>query len=441
MQGLVLLIVCCVMSTDFLVKTAHLPGLLHFVPEALSGVVALYVAVAGTRDRFHLIPAKYWLVFGAFFLVVLCGIIDNAPGAGPMLSGSRFQLRALPMFFLAAVAPPSEQDLKRILKLLLGLAIIQLPLAILQRWIVLSEDRATGDEVQGTLMDSGILSIFLICVLLVLTAWRLRKRISLPKYLLLALLVLLPTTINETKGTLVFLPFGVVVTLIVGAERGKRLRYGALATLGLAAFLAVFIPIYNMMEVYNPYQQEKDITNYLTNQKQLQRYMSSNVAGVGTTKDVRRGDALLVPLQFLARDPAELAFGLGMGSVAPSNFGKNFEGSYYGLFKKFLITSVTTILLEFGLCGVLLTAVMFWLIFADTLAVAREDKSGFGTFAVGWFGATAIMALGLVYTSLHEFTSVTYLFWYFSGVMCAHRSALAYQTHAVPKRTQVAGFV
>jgi hypothetical protein len=182
-----------------------------------------------------------------------------------------------------------------------------------------------------------------------------------------------------------------------------------------------------MMEAHNPYKNEKDVTNYFTNQELLSRYMSSDVSGVGTAKDVRRGDAIAVPLQFLSRDPAKLAFGLGIGSVSPSNFGKNFEGSYFQLFKKFLITSLTFFLLEFGIFGVTMIAVLFWLVVTDTLAVARTDDSLAGGVAVGWTGVVALVALGMVYTIFHEFASVNYLAWYFSGVICARRLSLTYR--------------
>ena len=427
MQAIVLLIICCVTLNDFLVKLFDLPTVVHFLPEVLSGIVVLYVAIVGTRDRFRLVAPKYWLAFGAFAVLIVCGVINNGTGTGPMLSGMRFYLRAIPMFFLPAVLPTSEQHLKRQLNLLLALALLQLPIALYQRWIVLSEGRYTGDSVQGTLMDSGILSIFLICVVLVLTGLLLKRRIGKLKYAVLVALVLIPSVINETKGTLVLLPMGLMVTLIMAGEPGKRIRYAGFASLGLVAFVAFFIPVYNMMEAHNPYKNEKDVTNYFTNQELLSRYMSSDVSGVGTTKDVRRGDAIAVPLQFLSRDPAQLAFGLGIGSVSPSNFGKNFEGSYFQLFKKFLITSFTFFLLEFGVFGVTMIVVLFWLVFTDALAVARIDDSLAGGVAVGWTGVVALVALGMVYTIFHEFTSVNYLAWYFSGVICARRLSLTYR--------------
>ena len=179
-----------------------------------------------------------------------------------------------------------------------------------------------------------------------------------------------------------------------------------------------------MMEVHNPYKNEKDITNFFTNSKQLDKYMMSGNAGVGTNKLPRRGDALVVPLQFLSKDPAKLAFGLGIGAVSPSNFGKNFEGSYFAEFKNFLITSVTSFILEFGVFGVGMVGVLLYLVFFDALFVARNDESLFGSLAAGWTGVVVLVGLALVYTIFHQFTSVSYLYWYFSGVICARRVAL-----------------
>ncbi|MEA3197769.1 MAG: hypothetical protein QOF32_1821 [Gammaproteobacteria bacterium] len=426
MQAFTLLLIGCVMLSDFFIKLLGLPTILRFLPEAMSTVVVVYVLFAGTRDRFHLVAPKYWFVFGAFAVVILCGIINNASGVGPLLSGMRFYLRAVPMFFLPAVFQLTDSQLKQQLKWLLALSLVQVPVALYQRWTIELAGRFSGDDVRGTLLDSGILSLFLICVVLMLTGMLLRRRIGALWYGALCLLLLIPTTINETKVTVFFLPAGLLVTLFFGAEPSKRFKYIGLALAGLVIVGALYVPVYNMTQAHNPYKSERDITNFFTNQKALGKYLSSDVGGVGTTKDVRRGDALAVPLQFLAQDPVRLMFGLGMGAVSPSNFGKNFEGSYYQLFKKFLIISFTFFLLEFGVLGVTLIGVLFWMVFSDTLAVRRQDNTLFGVLATGWIGVVAIFAADTVYTIFHEFASVTYLYWYFSGLICARCVALAY---------------
>ena len=424
MSGFTLAIFCCVMLNDFIIKIFDLPGPLHFLPEAMSLVVILYVLVAGTRNRFELVAPKYWLLFFAMAVIMLCGIINGAPGAGPVLSGARFYLRAVPMFFLAAVQPPTEEQLKRQCRWLLALALLQVPIAVYQRWVVQSEQRATGDDVMGTLMDSGILSLFLIGAVAVLTGLALRRRIGPGRFAMLAFTLLIPTSINETKVTVFFVPLAIIVTVMVAAERGKRLRILGLAFAGMVAIGMLFVPVYNMTQRYNPFKTEKDIVGFFTDQKRFTRYLSSDVKGLGTTKDVRRGDAIVVPFQYLVNDPVKLMFGLGLGAASPSTLGKDFEGSYYRLFEKFLIVSFSFFLLEVGVLGIVLIGALFWLLFRDTLAVARRDRSFIGAFAAGWSGVVAIFTLDVVYTVFHEFTSVTYLFWYYSGVVCARRVAL-----------------
>jgi hypothetical protein len=200
--------------------------------------------------------------------------------------------------------------------------------------------------------------------------------------------------------------------------------------MGVVALLvagALFIPIYNYTQVHNPFKNERDITAFFSDKKKLGKYLSSDVGGLGTKKDVRRGDAVIVPLEYLAQDPVKLMFGLGIGAVSPSQLGTNFEGTYYLLFQKFLIISFTTFLLEFGLLGLMVIGVLFWMVFFDTLTVLRRDDSLVGALAAGWSGVVVIFAIDVFYTNFHEFTCVTYLYWYFSGLICARCVALAYK--------------
>jgi hypothetical protein len=423
------------MFGEYVVDAAGLPPVLRFMPEAVSGIVALYVIFAGTRSRFHLVAQKYWLAFGAMAVIMLCGVINNPSGAGPALSGARYFLRAVPLFFLAAVMPTNEVQLKRQLYLPLGLALLQLPLSIYQRWVIYDAGRYSGDNVRGTLMESGILSMIQICVVLVLTGLLLKGRVGKLVYGVLFLLLLFPTTINETKGTIVLLPIGLMATLFIGSEPHKRMRYLLMGLAALALFGAIFVPVYNRMAVFDPYKKERDISNYFTDKKALSRYMSSGVGGLGTKLDVRRGDAISVTFHYIAKDPVTLAFGLGLGSVSASKFGKNFQGQYYPLFEKFLILSMTYFMLETGIFGLAMIVLLFWLVFLDSIAVAREDDSLFGAVAAGWIGVVALMAVSITYNSYHDFVSVTYLYAYFSGVICARRMMLA---HAALERHPVA---
>jgi hypothetical protein len=437
MQGFILVVICCVTLSDFLVLTFDLPPLLHFIPEVLSCILIVYVFVAGTRDRFRMIAPKYWLAFGALAVVILCGVVNSGTGSGAIITGMRFYLRALPMFFVAAVTPVTDDQLKTQLKLLLGLALLQLPVAGYQRWVIYSLDRYSGDDVRGTLMDSGILSMFLICAVLVIVGLLLKRRISKLWFTVLFFLLLLPTTINETKVTVIFLPLGLLVALLVGAEPGKRLRYAGLTLIALIGFGAIFIPVYDMLEEHNHYKVK--IVDFFTNEQELDKYLIAHGrnrgTGIGGTKLSGRGDAIMVPLAYLSRDPVNLAFGLGLGNASPSNLGKNFEGAYYRLFHSVLITSFSYFVLELGLIGVILISFIYWLMFSDSVAVARLDGGLAGALAAGWTGIVAIFFLGMIYNVFYQFPSVIYLFWYFAGLISARRVAQSLQSAPVSHRS------
>jgi len=143
------------------------------------------------------------------------------------LTGLRLYARVMPFFLVPLVFRFSERQLRTQLGTLLIIALAQVPLAIEQR---VQTTRASagfnisGDYTYGTMMVSSIMSIFLICVICVVTAYFLKGRLSKWQFLLLVLLLFLPTTINETKGTLLLLPLGLGTVFLFGLRPGFRVR-------------------------------------------------------------------------------------------------------------------------------------------------------------------------------------------------------------------------
>lgn len=425
MQALVIFIICVATLMDFVTQSKAVPGLLKFTPEMLSILVAGLVLLKGLRGGLGLIPAKYWFVFGFLAVVIICGIITNSVGTGPILAGMRYDLRAIPLFFLPAVASFTEQDTRRQLKLVLGLALLQVPMAVYQRWVIISEDRFSGDDVRGTVMDSGILSIFLICVVVVLTAFYMRGQLRKWPFLMLFFVLLFPTTINETKATVVFLPVGLMATIIAASPRGKRLKVFLGGTVLLGVFAAILFPVYALMNANSPYKDDKSLLDFFTNEKQLGAYIGDKKdVGFGAKRLVGRGTAIKFPLQYLSRDPVHLAFGLGLGNASHSNLGEAFTGKYFDLFQNFVVSASAAFLIELGLVGSALVFLLYWLVFTDTLAVARADSGITGAIAAGWIGVVGVMGIAAFYNVTHAYVSVSYLYWYFAGTIACRRGQL-----------------
>lgn len=423
MHYLILAVIIAASLIDQLTAHHVLPKPLAFLPEALSGIAILYVVAIGARQRFQYVRAQYWLVFGAMAAVMVCGAIANSVVPGPLVAGMRYYLRAIPFFFLPAVYEFKDWQIRQQLRLLLLVGVLQLPVAIYQRMIVMRQFRFSGDSVVGTLVDSSVLSIYLICAVCILTALFLRQRVSKVTYFALFFYLLAATTINETKGTLILLPIGLLTVVLVGAPAAKRLRIFALTVALFIGFLAGFIPIYDYLERNNPYY--IGIEQFFTNEKKVDQYLDTH-SGVGTHTQAGRIDAIVVPLSRLSRDPVQLAFGLGIGNASHSSLGPQFIGEYYPLYAGFLVSSFSIFILEIGTLGTALVFVLYWMIFRDSTALARTEDSLTGWIAIGWSGIVALVVVATPYKNMHIYVSLSYLFWYFSGIIAARRMRLAY---------------
>ena len=84
--------------------------------------------------------------------------------------------------------------------------------------------------------------------------------------------------------------------------------------------------------------------------------------------------------------------------------------------------------------GTALVFLLYWLVFRDAIAVARSDSGLVGSMAVGWIGVVVVITLATFYSAIHLFASLSYMFWYFSGIIAARRMQLAVEvsrTHPV----------
>jgi hypothetical protein len=435
MQYLTLLIILSVTFAQYLSNIHVAPGPLRYLPEALSALCCAIVLLAGPRDRFRLVAPRYWLAFFAAAAVVSCGVLANHVAPGPLLEGLRFYLRALPVFFLPAVFEVSEAQLRIQLRLILAIALLQVPLSVYQRYTVYALGHGSGDAVYGTLIISSILSIFLIAVICVAAALALRGRLSKLAFVCIFLLLVIPTTINETKSTLFLLPFGLLTTLLAGSPPRKRVRVGASAILLLALFGALFVPIYDFFAVANnPYP--VTLENFFTDKKRVVTYLDKNT-DVGSRGEAGRVDAMVAPFREFSADPVHLLFGVGIYNASYSSLGTNFSGEYYPLLGRYTEeTSGAAFLIETGVLGLALTLFLEWLVFRDAAFVARHDTSIFGALAVGWLGIVVVIVIATFYKSLHYFESLSYLFWYYAGVIAARRTRLELdvQPIGVPSR-------
>ena len=422
MNSLVMLLLLTVTTGEYLARVDLMPRMIKYLPEVLAAIIALCVIILGVRDRFRLVRPAYWFSFGAAIVVMICGAVANGLDSGPLIAGLRSYLRAIPLFLLPAVYLFTETQIRRQLMLVGAVCLLQVPISIYQRFSGLASGSTTGDMTTGTLLSSGILSTFLICATCVLIAALLRRRIALLMFVPLFVLFLLPTTINETKATVLFLPIGLLATFLAGSNAGNRFKNTVVAVSLLAVAGAIFIPIY---DYFIAQKNGPTVSEFFLKKENIDRYVSKDAGvGVRSIKEVGRYDAIMTPLKEMSKDPVHFTFGLGIGNASESSLGPQFNGAYYSTFGPFLKTSASGFILELGISGLLIALIINLLIYRDSRAVAERDRGLIGTLAVGWSGLTAVIAVATFYTTIDGSVAISFLFWYFSGVVAAHRSRM-----------------
>lgn len=384
------------------------------VPDLLSIVIAIAVIIFFSANKRLDMPGKYLAIGFIITLHLLIGVLINAVQPGAVFAGIRVYYKYLPLFILPMVIIFSDRDIMRYFLYVLALSLLQFPIAIYQRIFEFSSHGGTGDVVRGSLTSSGILSIYLISVIAVLTAFYVRKHISRLKYGILLVILFIPTTINETKSTLILLPLALLVPILFDATRGQLERFRKLVPVTVIGvmLIGVFVAIYDQ----NWDKGGSSILGFLTRGEVFDMLYKEQDPGRGY--DTGRIDSIVLALRELSDDPVHVAVGLGMGNVAMS-FSRVLGGEYieyadYGV----RVTTIAYLLWETGVIGVLLVFVFLYLLFRDARSL-KHHHDFIGTMSLAWCAVILIMMVSMFYKTLLDQNIISYLFWFLSGHVVA----------------------
>ena len=137
---------------------------------------------------------------------------------------------------------------------------------------------------------------------------------------------------------------------------------------------SIMVPVYDYFAQNNPYKSQQHLLDFFTNEKSMDTYMNTKGGtGIGSHKQASPWRCCTIPLQYLAKDPVKLAFGLGLGNASHSNLGEQFTGRYYDLFQSFAYISFSIFLLEIGVLGTVIVFTLYAMVFFDAIFVARRD--------------------------------------------------------------------
>lgn len=408
------------------------PRVFTWAPEMISGLVAVIVITKIATTRRLAIQPKFLLFFTMLSLLVVAGLVANMVQPGAIFAGIRNYAKHIPIFLLPAVYDFSDKEIKNQLSFLLILTLFQVPLAIFQRVEQFTKGIVSGDAIGGTLGNSKTLSITLLCSITIMFAFYLKGRIGFKRFLVAGLLLFIPSTINETAGTLFLIPLGFLAPVLF-ADLGKsRMRYMIATIVGGSLFLVIFIGIYNL---YFGSRWGGSITNLLTtnlattyeSRETVQEDVKQLGPSIGKQRVGRFAAVELAVHTLWRQDPVKALIGVGIGNASKS-FSRTLQGGYYDKYKSFGIevNTLSRLLWEVGFLGTGLFLLFFYLVFQEARVLCvREDIAG--GIALGWIGVLAILLVSTVYINMITPNVIAYLFAYISGYVSAKRSWLADQ--------------
>lgn len=391
---------------------------LTWLPELLSiSILIMIVIYLLPKIKVIYLSPWYLVIFMLLAMEFAAGVILNQVPTNIVFLGIRNYLKYIPFFFLPVVYAFSDDKIKNQLKALLAIALIQIPVAMYQRFVE-SPGIATGDYVRGTFNSSSHLSIYLICIISILVAFRSRKEISLPVTILLGAALLFPTTINETKGTLMLLPVALMVPLLLSQGSSGMIKRLLSMIFALGVFLAIFVPVYDhfMSSKY-----DKSISHYVTEEGRLMTWLAPQTADIeGQEHRIGRIDVILSPFNEID-EPFKLLFGLGIGNVSESFLGEEFNGVYFDDYGHLMYLAFSHMVWEIGIIGTLLVLLLWFKIAMDAWHMRRVDGI-IGTLATGWLGVMAVLTLSLMYKDIITAQALSYLFWFYGGYIATMRA-------------------
>jgi hypothetical protein len=401
---------------ELLIQVGILPSKANLLIDVLSLIVMVIVVINFVIYKKFNIPFKYIYLFIMTLVLFIASSFVNQLSASSIVLGVRQYLKFLPFFILPLIREFSIADLKRVLKLLTGILLIQLPITFIQRFVIY-RGYATGDVVAGSVKHSGALSVILIFAIVMIYSLYLKKEIPFKVFVCLVLALFIPTAINETKVTFILLPLAIILPVFLFDTKNLIVKFRKIISYSvMAIFLLIgFVYTYNIL--YGE-QHGRSLFEYFMREKEGRGYLyhkDYQLSDVQNEKEVGRIDSIVLAYEYLSKDPIALFFGTGPGTVNPKSI-KFLRVEDYKLNKYNPDTSTVSMLLwELGILSIIIFFMAICFIFFDTYRLKKYEKS-IGSLGLGWACVSVLLLPVTLYINVLYLDVINMPFWFLSGV-------------------------
>lgn len=324
-------------------------------------MLAILLWVPGLMHLFSLNPQHKKITPLYIWIAILFAVFALASTAlqlhsfSELFGGFKRYFQGFGLMLVLATMPWARSDFDRWLKALLAIALLQLPFAVFERFLLVPlrggiemlGGQATdvvagtmGANLKGGSPNSIMVFFVLMAFACVIARWK-EKLITTGRACLLSAILLLPLALGETKVVIVLLPMIAMLLLMKDIQREPSKFIPILFLLFVLTFALAYLYVYVMLD-----------STFIDAVEGILRY---------NIQDVGYGNLLLnrtTVLTFWAglhdwSNPMTFLFGHGLGS----SYGAGFDAGHMAqLYPKYGInlTTISTLLWDLGVVGLAL---------------------------------------------------------------------------------------
>ena len=324
-------------------------------------MLAILLWVPGLMHLFSLNPQHKKITPLYIWIAILFAVFALASTAlqlhsfSELFGGFKRYFQGFGLMLVLATMPWARADFDRWLKVLLAIALLQLPFAVFERFLLVPlrggiemlGGQATdvvagtmGANLKGGSPNSIMVFFVLMAFACVIARWK-EKLIPTGRACLLSAILLLPLALGETKVVIVLLPMIAILLLMKDIQREPSKFIPILFLLFVLTFALAYLYVYVMLD-----------STFIDAVEGILRY---------NIQDVGYGNLLLnrtTVLTFWAglhdwSNPITFLFGHGLGS----SYGAGFDAGHMAqLYPKYGInlTTISTLLWDLGMVGLVL---------------------------------------------------------------------------------------
>jgi hypothetical protein len=373
------------------------------------------------RLRVRPIPTTEKWIWALLVFAIFSAVINHVSTTVTLI-GLRLSLKYLLLFIVLYSMDFGEKFNKGLFYFLFVIALVQIPVALIELTLVPAKALGLWDLITGTFghNNTGILAVYLLGWIAFLVAVMLEKHRVRPGLLFLIILLAVPPVLGEVKAFfIVLIPF----ILFMLRREWKRQPVLSLAV-GAFAFL-LFVGVDYILVETGYWKAGRNPITYITS---MGKVIEKDLAGP-RGMDFGRFLMMKNALRFATSSRQAAFFGFGPGTATRSFF-TSYEAPSVKYFRNWGISSdshsLAWAVVEYGFLGTLLFLVPPFLLYRRSRILHQSDREDYRILASAFQGMTFLYIANLFVTPLLQSDPIGYFYWFTAAVV----TRLSYEVEA-----------